>query len=629
MSKKRTCKFLDKYTEEYPYIKRGRQDAEAYCSHCNSYMSVAHGGISDIKDHIRSGRHMKSVASSSSSGKITTFFRKVNTAEEDKIIASELCFAYHIVKHHQSFASASCVNKLFPKIFSDSNIAKKYSSAATKSTRMITKVLAPNSIVTTIDEIEKCHFYSISSDASNHKAEKIFPLIIQYFTITGIKVKLLKIGNLKGETSDIIAGFCCETLNDLKLDFKKCVAFGGDNANVNFGGRMRQGTNNVITKLKTVFGTEIEGIGCSSHILHNTMQTATDQLSCDVSMIVYKMFNYFSIYTVRTERLKDFCEFVNIHYEKLLSHSKARWLSLLPSIERILKMFEGLKSFFMFEDKPPKTFVNFFNNPLSEAYLWFIQSQASSLNFQILKIEGKNTSVIEVLNVLKNTLEMFNEKRINCFLPINVRKILEKQEEDGNITNRDVENFKLEIKLFYETFVEYLNKWMQPLEKFEIFSWMMLKEKPEWKDVESSLDFLKEKHIEINDTFLFDQVTTIRKIVEVELENNNNNWQLKNAAEKWSFVLLNMTKEYLEQYQDILKICEYLFSMSGHNANVERIFSLMEIQWTDDRNSLHCDTVEAILQCLVNFDLNCNEMYDYIIKNPQLLRQAKSNQKYF
>jgi len=31
-------------------------------------------------------------------------------------------------------------------------------------------------------------------------------------------------------------------------------------------------------------------------------------------------------------------------------------------------------------------------------------------------------------------------------------------------------------------------------------------------------------------------------------------------------------------------MCQYLYAIPGHNANVERIFSLIMAQWTKDRN---------------------------------------------
>ena len=40
----------------------------------------------------------------------------------------------------------------------------------------------------------------------------------------------------------------------------------------------------------------------------------------------------FSIYSVQTEWLNDFCDFVGIHYYSVLSHLKTHWLSLTNTV---------------------------------------------------------------------------------------------------------------------------------------------------------------------------------------------------------------------------------------------------------------------------------------------------------
>jgi hypothetical protein len=123
-----------------------------------------------------------------------------------------------------------------------------------------------------------------------------------------------------------VSKYCIDTLKNLNIPLSKCVAFCGDNTNINFGGVNCNGTSNIFHKLKVEIGKDIEGIGCPAHILHNTVSTAADRLSTDVEAIAVKIFNYFSIYTIRTEKLKDFCEFVNITYKSLQSHSRTRWV---------------------------------------------------------------------------------------------------------------------------------------------------------------------------------------------------------------------------------------------------------------------------------------------------------------
>ena len=60
------------------------------------------------------------------------------------------------------------------------------------------------------------------------------------------------------------------------------------------------------------------------------------------------------IYTVRVEMLNEFCETAEVEYQKILGYSKTRWLALLPAVERILKLYDPLKSYFLSQDKCPR-----------------------------------------------------------------------------------------------------------------------------------------------------------------------------------------------------------------------------------------------------------------------------------
>lgn len=88
------------------------------------------------------------------------------------------------------------------------------------------------------------------------------------------------------------------------------------------------------------------GIGCMAHIVHNSVESAVGVLPIDVENIICKIYKYFHIYTVRVERLKEFCDFIDISYNQVLGYSSTRWLALLPALERILKLYPALKSFF-------------------------------------------------------------------------------------------------------------------------------------------------------------------------------------------------------------------------------------------------------------------------------------------
>lgn len=129
---KRKCKFLPAYTEEWAFIKRGRSEHESLCAFCNSYISISHGGRSNIIDHIASAKHKSNLCEASTSKDISSFFVKQKTAQCHLISAAELTTAFKIINHPQSFSSVDCTTKLNALMYPDSEIAAKQSNARTK-----------------------------------------------------------------------------------------------------------------------------------------------------------------------------------------------------------------------------------------------------------------------------------------------------------------------------------------------------------------------------------------------------------------------------------------------------------------------------------------------------------------
>jgi len=100
-------------------------------------------------------------------------------------------------------------------------------------------------------------------------------------------------------------------------------------------------------------------------IIHNAIQQAADSLSINVESIVCEIFGFFHIYPVRGESLNAFCNFADVQYNELLSHSKTRWLLLYPVIDRVISIYSGLKSYFLSQNTCPSVLKYFFLNETS------------------------------------------------------------------------------------------------------------------------------------------------------------------------------------------------------------------------------------------------------------------------
>ena len=409
MSKlKRKCVFNESLKSKFPFISKTKSDSDVRCEKCQSDFSIGNGGISDITRHLLSQRHKSADISASTSNKLDDYYKSINTITTRylEIAAAEGLWAYHTVKENQSFRSSDCASKILKTCFEP-----KFSCARTKCEAIVVQVFAPYVEQKLEVQLKESDFLTIMTDASNHGNTKLFPILVRLFQpYDGICVKILEFQSQPGETSEIIVNYLIE--NNEKHDLKeKIIAYCGDNTNCNFGGSARKGVNNVYRKLNNHIGRKLIGVGCNAHIIHNAIKTACDCLPLDVEAIVVKIYSYFYIYTVRVETLKEFCDFVDIEYKKLLGYSKTRWLALMPAVERILRMFNGLKAYFLSQNKCPVMIRHFFENPQAEIWLYFVHCQAATFHQVVKKIEGENISAVEVTNELSNLKENLKKRK--------------------------------------------------------------------------------------------------------------------------------------------------------------------------------------------------------------------------
>ena len=79
--------------------------------------------------------------------------------------------------------------------------------------------------------------------------------------------------------------------------------------------------------------------------------------------------------------------------------------------------------------------------------------------------------------------------------------------------------FFSEVANLCERCLEYLCKWMKPMEEFACLKWMTLNEIPSRKNVEPCLEYLIGKRVDVDDTKCFDRICDLKQFVESYLQN--------------------------------------------------------------------------------------------------------------
>ena len=250
---KRKNSYRDEYEKEFNSVKRNlMSQCFADCSFCKCDINLEAIGKAAIAAHNATQKHKNSARQTKSNQSVKAFFKSPSAPStlDYKTAVAESTWAFHTVKHQQSFLSNDCTSHLFKTFFPGSDIAKKFASARTETKSIITGVLGPYAQKILFSELGTQPF-SVSVDASNHNQLKLFALVIRFFNAkVGVQVRLLNLRSMPSETSQQIIDFIHTSLQENDLDLKRLTSFCADNAPVNFGGSQLSGQNNVFYQLK-------------------------------------------------------------------------------------------------------------------------------------------------------------------------------------------------------------------------------------------------------------------------------------------------------------------------------------------------------------------------------------------
>jgi hypothetical protein len=208
------------------------------------------------------------------------------------------------------------------------------------------------------------------------------------------------------------------------------------------------------------------------------------------------------------------------------------------------------------------------------------------------------------------------------FLSLKTQEILSKGEKDG--LEKKVDLFMKEASLLYKMCFEYLQKWTVSFNESDCFRWTNLSQTLSFGDVQSAIKYLRDRDLIVYDVKCFDQFCNLKTFA--ESAQNDEDFKSALVGDKGFKYLQN--SHNADCHSEFLKTAEFFFCIPGHNDNVERIFSLMNAQWTDERNRFTIEAVSGILFLQYNLrDYSCFQCYKYLLGQPTLLREMKSSNK--
>jgi hypothetical protein len=259
--------------------------------------------------------------------------------------------------------------------------------------------------------------------------------------------------------------------------------------------------------------------------------------------------------------------------------------------------------------------------------MFFIQCQASLFNKVTTSIQYQHGTAMEVRNELVKINTDIEDRKAHCFVGIETRNILRKLETAGDIAKHDVDNFISKAVGFYDSCLDYISLWDHS-EEVQSFEWVLLTRDVMWEEVQESMNVVQ--RISPKTVFdgneLFSQTMCVKRYTTAETIAC---WTEKklNAGLRWKDLFQHFSTQQI-QFDQISKIVQFALALPGTNAPVERVFSLMNDMWTEDKSQMASETVESILLVRVNINMSCIDFHKKIKGNTNLLQCVHSSSKY-
>lgn len=472
--------------------------------------------------------------------------------------------------------------------------------------------------------------------------KKHLGVVVKYFSRTQNEVISTFLGLSELESSDAegIVTSLVALLKDSGLQIRNLSGIGTDNAFV------MTGINASVYKiLKEKYDLKhLILVRCVCHSIQLAVSHASvDTVPRQVEFLIRETHNWFKISSKRQPEYRTLYESLNCGEKplKILKTCDTRWLSIEPAITRILSQWRELTLHFeksRLSDNCYKAemLYQMFKASQNELYLQFLRCVLDETQSALKIFEQKSADPTLLFNTLQDLIKKlclkiiisqaclnFNSLDVTRYLSPNpyLGYIFETKLQESNLPN-DIKNG---IK---ERCVNFVIKLISQLQQ-------RLPENLKCLKNSSCLSVTKilkptrslQEIVHLCESFGY-APEEIDKIVEQWRTIILQEWVHKGDTVKfWSEVKDSKDASSTSPYKEIFSLAMKVFSLPHSNADIERVFSTMNVIKNKLRNSLCLDTINAILHVRYGLVLKKSNCANYKLPN-NVLRKISSTDKY-
>ena len=646
---KRECKYQTELRKN-GVLPSKKGSTFALCEPCGIDINIGHGGLNDVKKHLATVKHQEMLKAASSTKNLKSFFRL--SPVEESITRAEVLFANFIAEHNLPFMLADHFTHLARAMFPDSQVAKGFRCAATKTTCIVKGALSPyfSDPVTTLCRETP---FSILCDEGSDTDRHNFTILVRMWDenlgkpmTRFLDMPICNAGNAASlfEQLDTV-------LESKAIPWCNVVGFESDTANVMIGKH-----NSVLSRVKTkqpgVFSQ-----GCVCHLANLCLLQGIKCLPLDVDDFFVDLFYYFDKSFKRKEELHEFQDFTGTQQLKILKHCKTRWLSLERPVKRVLQQWQALLAYFDKESEEDKSarvqrLNKHLKSPLTKLFMHFLQYSLEFLcrfntvfQSNLAMLPSLKVEVLRLLRVLlgkfiaaasvPTTHEGINEINLNDPAIQLADSELGIGHEAWSYLSEEEDFFDPgTLKIFFNGVREYYKAVTTTvLKKFSfndhVFDDVTVLLPENRSDVSSAAVIRLAKRFSaaappdiydaLEEEVLDYKLSAQSEFPELDREGKEciENHQI---CSYWQCVGELKTLCGAARFPHLSRLSKCLLALPVSNAETERIFSIVRKIVTDYRSQMDQSTLCALISCKVNNDTVC-----FQLDTPtSLLKEAKS-----
>ena len=529
MSKQYQCKFSDEWlvNENFKnWIKKDENDEHsAYCKYCCKRFSISGRGVNQVIAHMNGSKHKiksppttggqqtltksnGSVSSDSSNSSLTDTQNNkspaassskqttiTGTISRENVVRAEILWALEVLSCNYSLNSCSKKGKLFSEMFPDSDIAKNFQMASTKTSYVVYYGLAPHFKELLFNNLEEATYIVPCFDESYNRVIKKgqMDVLVRYWDINLSRVNTRYVSSEfmgKASASDVLEKF--ETASS-DLDKTKFIQVSSDGPNVNLkfldllnDKRKDEGLNELIS-----IGT------CGLHTVSRAFQNAEQSTDMGVKQLLTSMYKIFEESPSRRADYERITTATNIDFP--LRFCPTRWVenanvasrafNIWPKVVAIVEYWNGLPKYKQPGKGDPKQNKSYHvllkkhTNPLVPLYFKFFESIATKLNaflrrfqtdspmvpFLVTKLEEVVRALCskfildkvmedsgEVRKLIKIDVFDKNKQKVNVALGFTLKDEIKSMKKNGKVKDTQLLNFYSNTKMFLATLCNHL-----------------------------------------------------------------------------------------------------------------------------------------------------------------------------